>query len=81
MAFRKHLPTGTRVQLTAGMGVREGRVNYRYGTVKSCDGEYYTINVEYSGPIAKYRASGIDCDRYLCEIEKAFINGEWVYDN
>ena len=76
--FSRHIPTGTRVKVYPSMGIRSGGAVYCYGEIKSRDGEYYIVNIEYNGPEKKLRLSGVDCERYLCEIEKAYIEGKWV---
>lgn len=69
--FRKHLKPGVEVRLTPGMSIKVGAVTYRKGTIASRDGEDYLIKMVIAGAPVKVH-------RYLCEIEAAFINGEWV---
>lgn len=61
-----HLKVGTRVTVTHG--IREGAVTYDKGRIKSRDGEYYMILVEYNGIHSKDYPDGILVERYLCEI-------------
>ena len=60
----RHLKPGTRVRISNPL---EGRFNK--GRIKSRDGEYYLILVDYEG--GKYAADypdGVLVERYLCEI-------------
>lgn len=79
MAIQRQVKAGVRVRLTKAMGVKEGCVTYCHGVVKKREGgDNFIVTVEYSGQDRNARINGIDCHRYLCEIEEAFINNEWV---
>ncbi len=77
-AIQRQVTAGVRVRLAKSMGVQEGRVIYCVGIVSRRDGDDFMINVEYYGPNKALRISGVECHRFLCEIEEAFINNEWV---
>lgn len=63
-----HLKIGTRVQIQ--MPIVEGRRVFDRGRIKSRDGEYYMIMIEYNGKHAADYPDGILVERYLCEIKE-----------
>ncbi len=63
-----HLKVGTRVQIQ--MPIVEGRRVFDRGRIKSRDGEYYMIMIEYNGKHAANYPDGILVERYLCEIKE-----------
>jgi hypothetical protein len=61
---------GTRVQLYPSMGLDPGKpINFTSGTLSNIDGEYYLITMD--------DRKKTEVERYLCEIEYAFIQGRW----
>jgi hypothetical protein len=66
----RRLDIGARVNLFSAMGLDpNGRINYTSGTVNRKDGAYYYIKMD--------DPSGAIVERYLSEVESAFIDGLW----
>ncbi len=66
MCKRRPKP-GDRVTVT--LGVKEGNKHFNKGRIKSIDGEYFMVMLDYEG--GKYAADypdGILIERYLTEI-------------
>lgn len=64
----KRLRVGTRVKIN--MPIVENGRTFDKGRIKSIDGEYYMILVEYDGKHAADYPDGILVERYLCELEE-----------